>query len=555
MKALLEGFQALGAARLAAMGAVAIGVLLFLGVVALRGSTPRYALLYGDLDLRESAQITEALGRQHIPYQLAAGGAQISVPADDVARSRLLLAKDGLPTGGSVGYEIFDHTDALTTTQFQQQINETRALEGELSRTIRARDGVRGARVHLVMPRREPFARERQSAQASVMLTMTGAARLDREGVQAILNLVAAAVPGLKAQNVTIVDSRGSVLARAGEPAGAAASVETAEGLRRETEQRLGRAVEDMLERTVGPGHVRAEATVEMDFQHVNETQERYDPDNQVPRSQQSVTSSNKTTEKEGSVSVQNNLPNTDAVSTQNGTQDSKQEETTNFEIGRTVRTTTLDQPTIKRISVAVMVDGIGKPGPDGKPAWAPLPDDELARLTTLAQTAVGYDAKRGDKVDVVSVRFAPEETAPEAPRGWLAAFDTADLMHLAETGLLGAIALTALLVIFRPMVSRLTLAPSAAAAAAALTGGSETRAAMLGGAASAALPSPGSFPSLSAPSPAMALITDESMVNLAHVEGQMRASSIRRVAELVEQHPDETLTIVRTWLAEGAGT
>jgi flagellar M-ring protein FliF len=161
----------------------------------------------------------------------------------------------------------------------------------------------------------------------------------------------------------------------------------------------------------------------------------------------------------------------------------------------------------------------------------------------------VGYEAKRGDKVEVVSVRFAPEETAPEPPRGWLPAFDTPDLMHLAETSLLGAIALTALLVIFRPMVSRLTLAPSAAGSA--LTASIDGRMPMLGGAPpGVGLPSPGNYTAL--PAPATALLTDESMVNLAHVEGQMRASSIRRVAELVEQHPEETLTIVRTWLAEG---
>src|SRR6185312_443550 len=173
---------------------------------------------------------------------------QILVAADQIPEARLALAKEGLPAGGSIGYEIFDRGDGLAATDFQQKINETRALEGELVRTIRVINGIRAVRVHLVLPRREPFARESQEAQASVMLTMSGAARLDREGIQAILNLVAAAVPGLHPQNIAIVDSRGNLLARAGQPIGQASAALTTEEVRHGTELRLARAVEEMLE-------------------------------------------------------------------------------------------------------------------------------------------------------------------------------------------------------------------------------------------------------------------------------------------------------------------
>jgi flagellar M-ring protein FliF len=289
MKALLEGLRALGAARLAAMGAVALGMLGMLALMVLHGGTEPMALLYGDLDLRDSAQVVDQLGRQHIPYRLGANGSQILVAADQVADARLALAKVGLPAGGSVGYEIFDRSDGLAATEFQQQINETRALEGEIARTIGVMQGVRAVRVHLVLPRREPFAQDRQDAQASVMLTMAGVARLDREGIQAILNLVAAAVPGLRPQNIAIVDSRGDLLARAGEPVGPVATAMSTEEVRRGTELRLSRAVEEMLERSLGSGHVRAEAAVRMSFDKLNQTEERYDPDAQVVRSTQTV--------------------------------------------------------------------------------------------------------------------------------------------------------------------------------------------------------------------------------------------------------------------------
>src|ERR1700712_3277434 len=273
MKAFLEGLKALGTARLAAMGAVALGMLAMLAVLSLHGgAAPHMALLYGDLDIREVGQIADALDKARIQHELGGEDDRIMGPADQVAAARLLLAKTGLPSGGSVGYEIFDRGDGLTATQFEQTINQTRAMEGELTRSIRLISGVRGARVHLVLPHREPFASEQQSAQASVLLSMSGSSRLDPEGVQAVLNLIAAAVPGLKPQNIAIVDSRGNLLARAGQPTAGLAAAQTGEELKRASELRIARAVEEMLERTVGPGRVRAEATVELDFDQVRET-------------------------------------------------------------------------------------------------------------------------------------------------------------------------------------------------------------------------------------------------------------------------------------------
>ncbi len=308
MKPILEGLRALGAARLMALGIVGAGMLVMLALLALHGGAPaQQALLYADLDLHEASQMTEALDRAHIVHTESATGDRIMVSGNDVARARLLLAKDGLPSGGSIGYEIFDRGDAMTASQFQQDINETRAMEGELARSIRMLQGVRGARVHLVLPKRQPFSRDVQAAQASVVLTMAGAARLDSQGVQAVLNLVAAAVPGLKPQGIAIVDSRGNLLARAGQPTGEDAATQTSEELRRATELRLSRAVEEMLEQSLGQGHVRAEAAVQMSFDRVHETAESFNPDQQVVRSTQTTNEKNNSTEADKSVSVQNN--------------------------------------------------------------------------------------------------------------------------------------------------------------------------------------------------------------------------------------------------------
>jgi flagellar M-ring protein FliF len=548
MKALVEGLRALGPARLAAMGAVALGMLAMLALMMLQGGNEPMALLYGDLDLRDSGQVVEQLTRRHIPYRIAGNGSQILVPAGSVAEARLALAREGLPAGGSIGYEIFDRNDGLGATEFQQKINQTRALEGEIARTIRAMHGIRAARIHLVLPRREPFARDRQDAQASVLLTMAGVARLDREGIQAILNLVSAAVPGLRPQNIAIVDSRGDLLARAGEPVGPTATALSTEEVRRGTELRLSRAVEEMLERSLGAGHVRAEAAVRMSFDRLNETQERYDPDGQVTRSTQTVNSNSKATEPNTAVTVQNNLPNADAGRENAGSQEARQEETTNYEISKTVRTLIREQPQIDRISLAVMVDGTNSIGADGKHGWQPRPADELERITGLVKSAIGYDEKRGDHVEVVSMRFTSDDAAPAVESDGILGLrlEKADLLHLAQTALFGVIGVLTLLVVLRPMVLRITAAGGGAAA---LAGGSSLLTALTGASAAAALPGPTTQAiAAGAPPP---LLEDESMVNIAQIEGQMRASSLRRISELVEKHPEETLSIVRGWMVQ----
>lgn len=537
MTPLLEGLKALGPARLAAMGVVAAGLLALLGVLILRGGggANQMALLYADLDLHDSGQIVDRLNRKHIPYRLLSNGTQILVPADQVADARLDLARDGLPSGGSVGYELFDRGDGLAFTEFQQKINETRALEGEIARTIRAMRGVRQARVHLVLPRREPFARERQDAQASVLLTMTGAQRLDREAVQAVLNLVAAAVPGLTPRNIALIDSRGDLLARAGVPIGQTAEAASADEVRRGTELRLSRAVEEMLERSLGPGHVRAEAAVRMNYDRVNEMQETYNPDGQVTRSSQTVTSNSKTTEQTGTVSVQNNLPNADAGNQTGGTQEGRQEETTNYEIGKTVRTLIREQPQIERISLAVMVDGVL----DASKAWQPRSGEELDRIATLVKTAIGFDEKRGDRVDVVSMRFAEADTTPAEPPGlWGIRLEKADVVSLAQTGLLGIVGLLALLLVLRPMVkgiAAMTPAPADAAGEIATQPSAAGAGALAAANASLMLNGPAD---------------EEGMVDIAQIEGQIRASSLRKLSEMVEKHPSASLNILRGWMA-----
>jgi flagellar M-ring protein FliF len=405
-----------------------------------------------------------------------------------------------------------------------------------------------------VLPRREPFSRERGEAQASVVLQMRGRLRLDREGVQSVLHLVAAAVPGLKPQNIAIVDGRGELLARGGRPVSSDpaeagdAPLPAHEEMRRAQEGRIARGVEEMLERALGPGRVRVETTLELNLERLQTTEERFDPDNQVPRSQQSVTESSRNGEPP-SVSVANQLPGAPPAGAAPGgpqSQEARQEETTNFEIGRTTRTTVREQPMVRRISVAVLVDGVREPGPtpDAPSTWRERTPEELARITTLVRGAIGFDEQRGDRVEVVSLRFT--DGAPEVPAtsgggdgGWFGlALSPALVARLAESGLLALVALVALFIVLRPLTRRIVATPALAGAEGVAAAG------LLGAGAAegiAAVAAAGALPAAEA---------DEDMVSIAMVEGQMRASSLQKVGELADRNPDETLAVIRRWLA-----
>ncbi|MGH7118399.1 MAG: flagellar basal-body MS-ring/collar protein FliF [Acetobacteraceae bacterium] len=546
MSALIAGLRSLGAVRLAALGAVGAGMLALFALLTMSGGGSPMALLYGDLSLSDAARMTEQLTAQHIPYRLGEDGHAIYVGADAVPRVRVLLAAKGLPNSGSVGFEIFDHLNSLTTSQFVETIDETRALEGELERTIAAIDGVRAVRVNLVLPHRAPFAQQEQPARASILLTMQGAATLDREGVQAILNLAAAAVPGLKPDEIAIVDSRGELLARAGAPLGDIGRSKSAQAVEQAADMRLSRAIEAMLNRTLGPGESRAEATVTMDFDRITETTEQYDPNGQVARSEQSIDSSSTSSKGPQTVTVQNKLPGAQAANgPANGTVVKKREETTNYEISRTVRNLTHNGPAIKRISIAVLVDWKKTTGPHGKVVWQARSPAELAAITALVKSAIGFDAKRGDDVEVASMRFAGADEAVPVPRKpWLGVqLSHADVMQLAKTLLFGVIAVLALLLVLRPMVFRLSAVASSPGEVPELPqAGTKALPQTAGGSAETAEPQ------------SLRLIEDERMIDVTNVEGQLRVSSVRRVSNLVDKHPDETLSIVRGWMAKEAG-
>lgn len=546
MKALLDGFRALGPVKLGAMALVTAVVLGFMTMIGINAGDAPMALLYGDVGLQESASMVQALTADHIPYSLHDDGHTILVPATDVAKARLLLATKNLPHNGNVGYSLFDKVNPLTGSSFLDRIDETRALDGELAQTIELIQGVRSARVQIVLSSQTPFAQDAQPAQASVLLSLNDAVPLDRQSIDAILNLVASAVPGLKPEHISIVDDHGELLAQPGQnDIGGMANRN--EDLRRATELRLEHAVEDMLSQTLGPGHVRAVASVKMDFDQTDETSTTYDPNGQVPRSQQQVDQKSSTTQPIAGVSVQNNLPNATPQTSQNINTSSKSDQTTNYEISQVVKHVVATTPQIARITLAVMVDGTDQPGPGGKPEWQPRTPAQLTAIRDLVKTAIGYDKARGDVVEIQSLPFIADgrtRTTPKVTR-MAQLLAQADIGSVLRTLIMALTGLIALLFVFRPLMSKLTSLTPVSGTQAELSGDFEPS-----GLLSSAEPAMPSTRALAGPAGA----TNEAMVNLTQIDGQIRMSSLRQIGELADLHPAETVAIIRGWLGEGAG-
>lgn len=547
----IQTLRNLGAARLGIIALVTLGVIGFFIYLSTRLTTGDMALLYNDLARSDSAAIGKKLDALHVPFQVNPEGTNIMVPADQVGKIRMQLAQDGLPAGGSIGYEIFDQQPAFGTTSFMQNMNQLRALEGELSRTVGTLSSVRQARIHLVMPRRELFSRDESPASASVLLQLRPGAQLGREQINAIRHLVAAAVPQLKPDSVSIVDDKGNLLAKPSDGDSETDLAQSMEERRRAFEARLSRTVEDLVGRTVGSGKVRATITADMDFDRITTNTDTYDPDGQVVRSTQTVQEHNNSEdgEKSSAVTVGNNLPGgqtTAAPGNSSKVQGSRQEETVNYEISHKTENHVREAGQVKHLSVAVIVDGTYAQGADGKDVYHPRSQEELQQITQLIKSAVGFQADRGDTVSVANLQFVQEMsdgiTAPETS---LLGFGKHDLMHLAEVALIAVVAVLILLLVVRPLMSRLL------ASAQFETRDTARPQALLTN-------QTGSTPQLAAPTSALAqaLAEDgeddesgESMIDISQVEGRVRASSMRKISEIVEKHPTEAVTILRGWI------
>ena len=537
--------QRFGIGRLAAILGVAAGVTAVLIAVMMRIGQPPDALLYSNLDLREAGEITSALGQAGIKYSTRGDGSTIMVNRDEVGTARLMLAERGLVTSGSVGYELFDNQSVLGQTEFQQQLNEQRALQGELARTIMSMRGVSSARVHITRPQRELFQSEAPEPTAAVVVGV-GGRDLTGDQVRSIRNVVASSVPGLKPERVTVVDESNRTLAAGAE--GDAFSSTSAEEAKASTEAQLQARIKDIVEGVVGVGAARVQVTAEIDHSRSTTQEQRFDPDGQVVRSTSTNgANSQETTElADGGVTAANNIPGGEAPNqTPLGSTSTENTETTNYEISNTTTTTIREPGEVKKLAIAVAVDGKWTPGADGaEPTYEPRTEEEMAQIAALVRSAVGYDEERGDTVEVVNVRFARETATVGGTDGGSSLFNFTknDIMRGVE---LLVLLVTGLLLIFFVLRPLLKTASSAATGEAA-PGATLLQTTTVGPGGQMIAAAPGATQMLAGPATAV-----DERIDIARIEGQVKASSVKRVAEFVDRHPEASVSIIRNWVAE----
>ena len=530
VKAVLELVGKLGPARLAAMAAVTLTLVGFFAFVILRISRPDMGVLFADLSMQDSAAVIRDLDARGIAYETKGDAGQtILAPRADLARLRMDLAGKGLPQQGGVGYEIFDKGDAFSSTSFVQNVNHLRALEGELARSIRAIGRVQAARVHLVLPERRLFERDRDAPSAAIVLKLAG--DLDPAQVRAIRHLAASAVEGLKPERVSIVDERGRLLADGarGAEEGGIGYEEKQAGV----ERRLRTQIEEIVAGIVGQGRARVQVSADLDLNRIESRSETFDPESRVVRSSQTRNETSLTGSNEGQVSVGNELPGANQQASQAKDSAQKNEETTNYEISRVTKTEVIEGGRVKRLSVAVLVDGIYAPGADGRLAYQPRPSIEIERIAALVRTAIGFDKARGDQVEVVNLRFAEAPGAPEfAEPGLIQSLlspTKEDVMRWVELAVLAVLTLIVLMAVVRPLLRRVLESDAPLAA--------------IAGPAGAIAGPESSAPALPADGPTAKFL------EFAKLNGQIQAQTVERVVEVVRSNPSETVEVLRNWI------
>ncbi len=456
--------------------AVAAGV----GIV-LWSKEPTYSLLYGNLGQQDAAQIAQALEQNGVPYKLDGASGAITVPAEHVHDARLKLAGQGLPEGDG-GFAVMSKDPGFGVSQFMEGARYQHALETELARTISNLQAIEGARVHLALPRQSAFVRDRRAPSASVFLQMKPGRRLESEQVTAIANLVASSIPELESDQVTVVDQQGRLLSAPGgddELAVREKQLEIARGM----EERYTQRVEQLLAPLVGPGRVRAQVVADVELSTTEEAREQYRPESQIVRSEQSAEDSSRTgAGPQGVPGALTNQPPTPGVALPPGAgangqptdaqaalaapsqpDNTSKQATRNYEIDRTVAYTRQPAGRLKRLTVAVLVDNLRATAEDGTVTETPLSPEQMENMTRLVKDAVGFDATRGDSVNVVNASFRGEVKPEDIQIDEIPLWERPLVRDIAKL-LAGLIVLLALvLTVLRPLVRGLLAAPRVA--------------------------------------------------------------------------------------------
>lgn len=464
IKKLLQPVISLPPARRWVVGGVVALCLLAFTLLIVMANRTEYRPLFGNLGNDDAGEIVKKLKEQKVPYRIAADGRAVLVPAEKVHELRLSLASEGLPQGGGVGFEIFDRKN-FGMTEFVQKLNYQRALQGELSRTISQITGVEQARVHLVIPEKSLFKENEKPATASIILKMKSERTLRENDVQGIIHLVASSIEGMDPEHVTILDSHGKLLSRAGASDATSKLTSTMLETQRSYEKSMEERLQSLLDRVVGPGKSVARVTANLDFKQVEKLEEKYDPEKSAVRSEQ------RSEQKDagamvpaGVPGVQSNLGRSAATTGNIAGGSAKSDETLNYEVSRMTARTIEPVGNLSKLSVAILVDGkyqsgAAKGGEGEKSSYVPRSPEELQKIEGLVKSAVGFNAERGDQVTVANIPFQ-ESVEEEGGKGLPAWVNEPFVMPLLKNLLLGISFLALIFLVIRPLLKTLKTMP-----------------------------------------------------------------------------------------------
>lgn len=448
---------------LAASIALGVGVVLW-------SQEPNYRPLFTHVDHSDMSNILDALDRAHVRYKLDNSSNMVMVPSNQIYKARINVANAGLPKNSSVGFEILSQDQGITTSRFMETARYRHALEGELSRTISHLEGVVDARVHLAIPQQSSFLENDEKPSASVLVHLGGSQSLEKSSIAAISRLVASSIPGLEAHNVTVVDQTGRTLSAEADSNHFAQTKEQFEH-KRQFESVLEQRVEAIVTPLIGAAKVRAKITADMDFTHIEQTQENFNQFQPVVRSeeifneQRGQFSADEGGAAGGVPGAMSNIPPSAATAVdpnaqnQDGAADNKlssmrQHTTKNYELGKTISHTLIPSGALQRLSIAVVVDDKASAGKDGKITRTPLSDAEIQQITMLVKNAVGYNEARGDTISVVNSSFAPAKIIePLPPVPW---YEQAWIWTASKTLAGGLFVLMLLMLVIRPVMRSL---------------------------------------------------------------------------------------------------
>ncbi len=436
---------------LAAVTAITLGLFAFIIVQA---RTADYQLLYGNLAESDASSVVEWLKGQNIPYKLANNGHNILIPAKDVYETRLSLASLGLPQGGGVGFEIFDK-QSFALTDFVQKVNYSRALQGELARTIASLGPVETARVHLALPEKRLFKDQQKPATASVIIKLAPGKRLSEAQIEGVVHLVSSSIEGLDPGQVTVIDQNGNVLSRIGEKGLSGNLSPDMLEFQMQVEQRLEDRAQALLDKSLGAKNAMVRVSATLDFAQTEKTEETFDPEEPVIRSEQLSEEKSGSEITGGVPGVQSNLEGNTAQTAGATPPSSRSQRTTNYEISKVVSKTTQPVGTISKLSVSVLVADKVVPGKDKEPAKTePRSETELKTLQTMVASALGIDTTRGDKIEVTSMPFL--ESAEDGGQEGMAANLLYQYLPFIRYGLLILGAVLIYLFMIRPLMKTL---------------------------------------------------------------------------------------------------